>query len=194
MAKHTSKERIIHAALRRFSGDGYLSTSVDDIIEEAGVSKGSFYHAFKSKEMLGLETMEHYLQHVNQTLRNGPYQEVEDPLERTIAYVQHVEDQSSVLWKNGCMMGSFSVDLARGHPAVQKKLKTMFVGMEENLVRLFEPMVEQATHDVPSATQLARQFISLVQGAIVLSQAHGDVTIIRDSIRTFRHYLESLRD
>ncbi|GAB4197949.1 MAG: TetR/AcrR family transcriptional regulator [Wenzhouxiangellaceae bacterium] len=193
MVRVSSKDKIIDAAMRCFRSEGYLATSVDEIIAEAGVSKGSFYHAFKSKEMLGLETIEHYLQHVTQVLRQGPHQHIKDPWERVIAYVEHTEAKAAELWCQGCMMGSFSIDLAHSHPAVRAKLKSLFQAMTEEVARLFEPALAQLDHCQLNASDLANQYISQVQGAIVLGQAHGDVAVTQQCIRSFRHYLQQLK-
>ncbi|GII63248.1 TetR family transcriptional regulator [Sphaerisporangium krabiense] len=44
------RTRIIEGALRRFSQDGVSSTTLASLREESGVSVGSFYHHFASKE------------------------------------------------------------------------------------------------------------------------------------------------
>jgi AcrR family transcriptional regulator len=44
------KDRIINSAHELFSEKGYDKTTVADIIEKAGSSKGGFYHHFRSKE------------------------------------------------------------------------------------------------------------------------------------------------
>jgi TetR/AcrR family transcriptional regulator, transcriptional repressor for nem operon len=46
------KNRIIHEALRQFSRKGFMSTSISDILESVGASKGGLYNHFKSKEDL----------------------------------------------------------------------------------------------------------------------------------------------
>jgi AcrR family transcriptional regulator len=46
------KDRIIHEALRQFSSKGFMSTSISDILEAVGTSKGGLYNHFKSKEEL----------------------------------------------------------------------------------------------------------------------------------------------
>lgn len=48
----TTRGRIVAAAWKLFYKNGYDDTTIDDIIEEAHVSKGSFYHYFESKESL----------------------------------------------------------------------------------------------------------------------------------------------
>lgn len=47
-----SKTKLIQSAIKIFSQNGYEATSVDSIVEKAGVAKGTFYYYFKSKEEL----------------------------------------------------------------------------------------------------------------------------------------------
>lgn len=47
-----TRGRIVSTAWKLFYRDGYDNTTIDNIIEEAHVSKGSFYHYFDSKEAL----------------------------------------------------------------------------------------------------------------------------------------------
>jgi TetR/AcrR family transcriptional repressor of nem operon len=49
-ASMTLKEKIIHESLRQFSTKGFMSTSINDILEAVGTSKGGLYNHFKSKE------------------------------------------------------------------------------------------------------------------------------------------------
>ena len=44
-----TRQRIQKAAVDRFYRDGFARTTVDDIVVEAGVTKGAFYHHFRSK-------------------------------------------------------------------------------------------------------------------------------------------------
>lgn len=48
----TTRSRILEAAQSLLSVHGYESTTIDDIITAAGVTKGAFYHYFKSKQHL----------------------------------------------------------------------------------------------------------------------------------------------
>lgn len=50
-AKFT-KKKIVSAAWRLFYEQGYDDTTIDDIVEESGTSKGSFYHYFEGKDAL----------------------------------------------------------------------------------------------------------------------------------------------
>ena len=46
------KEELLDIAYRMFISKGYENTSVDEIIEKAGIAKGTYYYYFKSKEQM----------------------------------------------------------------------------------------------------------------------------------------------
>ena len=58
MAANQSKERILAGAKDLFLARGYTATTVDAICEKAGLTKGSFYYFFESKEDLGLGVLD----------------------------------------------------------------------------------------------------------------------------------------
>ena len=56
-----TRERLLDAALARFVREGYEATSVAEICDEAGLSKGAFYHHFASKQALFVELLDRWL-------------------------------------------------------------------------------------------------------------------------------------
>jgi AcrR family transcriptional regulator len=60
--------RILESAVKLFSTRGYSAASVDDICEEAGISKGAFYHHFKSKQALFLALLDGWLQTIDKAI------------------------------------------------------------------------------------------------------------------------------
>ena len=50
--RRTAKEKIIEAAWALFMEQGYEQTTLQEILDRAGTSKGAFYHHFRAKEDL----------------------------------------------------------------------------------------------------------------------------------------------
>ncbi len=73
-----TKAKILEAAIKLFSIRGYNKASVDDICEEAGISKGAFYHHFKSKQALFLALLDGWLQFVDQAIESTKDKTVPD--------------------------------------------------------------------------------------------------------------------
>jgi len=66
--QHRSEEtraRILESSIKLFSNHGFNAASVDDICEDAGVSKGAFYHHFESKQALFLALLDGWLQTID---------------------------------------------------------------------------------------------------------------------------------
>src|ERR1700739_4962821 len=91
-ATHSSTQpdrrtRLLDAAMQAIRQRGYSATTVDDICGAAGVTKGAFFHHFKSKEDLGVASATHFSQMAERLFGGAPYHEFADPLDRLLGYV-----------------------------------------------------------------------------------------------------------
>ena len=55
-----SKDKILHVAFSLFIQKGYRDVSLQEIVDEVGLTKGAFYHYFKGKEQLFTEVIDHF--------------------------------------------------------------------------------------------------------------------------------------
>jgi AcrR family transcriptional regulator len=63
-----TQTKIMEAAIKLFSNRGYNKASVDDICAEAGISKGAFYHHFRSKQELFLALLDGWLRTIDNAI------------------------------------------------------------------------------------------------------------------------------
>ena len=66
---------------------GYSATTVDDICGAAGLTKGAFFHHFKSKEDLAVAAAAHFSEMAERLFAGAPYRELADPLDRVLGYI-----------------------------------------------------------------------------------------------------------
>jgi len=188
-----TKTRLLDAAYALMLSKGYPATSIDDICARAGVSKGSLYHFFKSKEQLALEMLEHHMAGAKDEIEHGLDLEGCDDAERAIRYVKHVEERAEEIWRDGCLIGSFALELAETNPELRRRVSAIFRDMTEYFEQLFAPLCEaHKGPDTPPARELAEQFLMVIEGGVVLSRAHQDRRKVPQALRCFRRYLESL--
>jgi TetR/AcrR family transcriptional repressor of nem operon len=76
-----SKRKLLEAAIDLIWKSSYGAVSVDDICEKAGVNKGSFYYAFKSKSDLAVAAYERYWEHKRARM-DGIFSPQVPPLQR----------------------------------------------------------------------------------------------------------------
>src|SRR4051794_16833959 len=82
-----AKTKLLDAAMAMIRTQGYAATSVDDLCRAAGVTKGAFFHHFHTKEELGVAAAAHFGAMAAELFKDAPYQTVQDPAERVLAYV-----------------------------------------------------------------------------------------------------------
>jgi AcrR family transcriptional regulator len=63
-----TQAKIMEASIKLFSARGYNAASVDDICQEAGISKGAFYHHFASKQALFLTLLDGWLEAIDHAI------------------------------------------------------------------------------------------------------------------------------
>lgn len=63
-----TRSKIMESAIKLFSIRGYNDASVDDMCKDAGISKGAFYHHFKSKQALFLALLDGWLQAIDNAI------------------------------------------------------------------------------------------------------------------------------
>ncbi len=188
-----TQEKILKAARGLFLAKGYPTTTVDEIVEKAGVSKGSFYHAFPSKEEMGLVLLEWYQLGGEARFLDGPFAQIKDPRKRMFAYIDHIEEISKDMWGHGCLFGNLGLELAETSPKIRKKISQLFDKIIRRLEPIFEPAgVNKGTKGHPSAKELAEQFLVIMEGTILLARVYKDWKYFTRGMQNFRNYLTHL--
>ncbi|MCF8721787.1 TetR/AcrR family transcriptional regulator [Nitrospina gracilis] len=188
-----TQEKLLRTALPLILSRGYPATTVDSICDKAQVSKGSFYHAFGSKEEMGLCLLKWYHQGGENNIFHGPFNDLEDPEERMFAFLDHVEQLSKEFWGNGCLLASLGLELADTSPRIRAEVAQVFKKLSQRLEVIFEPAANgSAKNGNPSAKHLAEQFLVMLEGSIVLARAHRNWRVVNRGFAHFRSHLENL--
>ncbi len=183
-------EKLVCAAEELMLRDGYSATRVDEVIRKAGLSKGSFYHFFDSKEALGLAALEHYYADRVKRLATGSHATEPDPLRRAHAFVEHAFHVAEDLWAKGCLLANFAADAAGSSRVISEAIRKRTNELREFLTDLLSPCVTQEI----TATDLADQFLICIEGSIVLARIYDDPAYLRRGLTQYRRCLEKLKD
>ncbi|MBL8481636.1 MAG: TetR/AcrR family transcriptional regulator, partial [Rhodocyclaceae bacterium] len=85
--KRDARQKLLAAALALIRERGYAATTVDDLCARAGVTKGAFFHHFKSKDALGVAAAKHWSDLTGAFFAQAPYHAHADPLQRLLGYL-----------------------------------------------------------------------------------------------------------
>jgi TetR/AcrR family transcriptional repressor of nem operon len=189
----TGEEKLLNAGEKLLLADGYSRTSVDSVCTEAGVTKGSFYHYFKTKEDLGVRVLERWINRTASTLEAGPHQNISDPIQAVLVYVEHVADSVDTLWGSGCLVGNLSMDLASSSERMQHSVEKIFRGFVDQHAEMFKSIIIAVDNPkLPSAEGLAELFLSTIEGSIVIGKAYRKKAPVENAMRNFKSILEYL--
>jgi TetR/AcrR family transcriptional repressor of nem operon len=105
VAKLSVREKIVAAAAERFHALGYNACGVQEIVDAAGVPKGSFYNYFKAKELLAHEVLDNYWAGAGlEILADKSIA----PVERLRRHFQHIASRYKKFgFVNGCLVTKF---------------------------------------------------------------------------------------
>ncbi len=90
-----TKARILEAAIKQFSVNGYNKASVDSICEQAGVSKGAFYHHFKTKQDVFLALLDGWLTTFDKVIEASKDQPVPETFQKMTEYFPYIFQSAS---------------------------------------------------------------------------------------------------
>lgn len=189
-----AKLKLLNAALALFRERGYTDTSVDDLCRAAGVTKGTFFHYFSSKEALALAAIQHWNDVTGALFAGAPYHAVSDPRERLLAYLdfraQLVRGEAPEFT---CLLGTLVQEIFATHPALREACGEGIEAHARTLVPTIEAAKARYAPDAEwSAADLARHTQAVLQGAFVLAKAMNNPQIVLDEIAHLRRYVGHL--
>ena len=180
-----TREKLVRTAERLMLRDGYSATRVDEVIRAAGLSKGSFYHFFDSKEALGLAALEHYYTDRVARLAAGTYATETGPLRKAQGFLKHASHVAADLWTTGCLLASLAADAAGSNRAIASALKKRTSDLRALIADVLSPFATPET----AAAELADQMLVCIEGSIVLARIYDDPTYLRRGLEQFRSRL-----
>ena len=194
--RHESKTKLLDASLRVIRAKGYCATRIEDICEAAGLTKGSFFHHFDSKEELALAAADYWIEGSGKLFASAPYHTLADPLGRLLAYVDY---RKSLLQGDlpdfSCLAGTMVQEVYDTHPVIRQACDRIISEHAATLV----PDIEQAIHQHGlhpdwTAEGLALYTQATIQGAFILAKAKHNRQAAVACIDHLRRYLELLFD
>ncbi|WNG43280.1 TetR/AcrR family transcriptional regulator [Archangium minus] len=190
---HDSKTKFLDAALQVIRTKGYTATRVEDVCAVAGLTKGSFFHHFKSKEELALAAADHFAAMADQVFASGPYQRSEDPLERLLGYVDfRIALLRGALPDFTCLLGMMVQEAYDTHPAIRATCDKHLSAHATMLARDIAEAKARYAPDAPWTPESLGVFMqTVIQGAFILAKAKQGPEVAAESLRHLRRYLQT---
>jgi len=189
-----SRTRLLAAALHAIRTKGYAATTVDDICHEAGVTKGSFFHHFKSKDDLALGAVAHWRTMTEGFFASAPYHQPPDPVSRLLGYLDF---RAAILTGDlpdyTCLLGTLVQETYDTHPHIRTACERALSSHVDALASDVEAAKQLYAPNAPwTAASVAYYIQAVLQGSFIFAKAQQGPEIIRQNIEHLRRYLQDL--
>lgn len=185
--KTDTRERILHAASRLVMLHGFNHTGIGQILLDAGVPKGSFYHYFPSKDDLGYALVNAYGEAIMQHLQNSLQQHPGSSLQALQDFfLQLITVFEQDFGQCNCMLGNLGQELAGQHAGFREVLQRHFQQVERTLAAALTQAQNEGdlTRDQDTLA-LARLLFSGWEGALMRAKLEQSPLLLRQFVQHF---------
>lgn len=180
---------IIETVAPIFNRQGYVGTSMSDLTEATGLTKGALYGNFENKDALALSAFEY---NCNKLL--GALDEVleqpgtaMDKLFRLTDFYRHYDNFTRDM--GGCPILNVGVDAQFNHRILAAAARETARTIEGKIALVLEQGVNRGELKLPvTPLQFAKQLFTMIMGAVTMATVMADRKYLHNTIA----YLEVL--
>ena len=191
------KEKIIHESLKLFSLNGFLSTSILDIISAAETSKGGFYNHFTSKEDLFYQVLDESRKIWREKNLDG-LDQAEDAIGKVTQLLANYRDRYLLDAENfpgGCIFIMFAVELGDSRPHLSREVQKGFIGLKAMLKRFLEEGRDSGEFYNGINTDMTTEILfNGMLGASVNYSVDKSFDTLDNSINSLIAYIDKMRN
>ena len=193
-----TRERILDAAQALILDHGYGATTVDAVVNRAGITKGAFFHHFGSKADLARALVDRYAlldkQHLEQQMERAA-KLATDPLQQLLVLIALYEEEFQSMAEPfpGCLFASYIYENKLFDEATISVLRESTLMWRRVAKQMLEKVAAAHPPKVPvDLDSLADLFYALTEGSFIMTKTLGDKTLLARHTRHLRTYLELL--
>lgn len=187
-----TRERLIEIAADLFWKQGYQATGIAQILEAAGILRGSLYYYFPTKEDLLIAILEWRLKQLRPDVVQPVRDRLDDPIERVFGVMDGYRQLLTIFeFRLGCPVGNLALELDESHPRVRRLLSENFKNWCDGVRECLEPAAQR----FPPGTDLQKlvEFcLTTMEGAIMLARTHRSLEPYDTAVSLLRDYFERL--
>lgn len=186
----TSREKIIKTATDLFYRQGYHQTGINQIIEESGVAKATFYSNFRSKEELCIAYLRE-LDRLDTDAIKNLLNSLNNPYERYMAIIKGVKDYVQETDFRGCAFGNIAVEITEPDHLIRKEVRLH----EDRFRSILKDVVRDLKNSDPgfkrmNVDSVVDTYYLILEGAIVASKNYNDTWPLDRAVEAVEKLIE----
>jgi len=183
MAIQSRRDTIVDVANDLFHKQGYNMTSIADIANQIGITKGNLQYHFRSKEDLLVTVINLRFEQMRVVFERMERENI-DPMARLKSFVKMVSGEEDGLSNYGCTIGSINAELGKCQRQLQQKALQMFEQFRKNIERAFIQLGSK------EAQTKSMHLLSMIQGAALMSYVYRNGELLQRECRIILEWLD----
>jgi TetR/AcrR family transcriptional regulator, transcriptional repressor for nem operon len=188
-----TRDRLIQAAIDLIFKRGYANVGVQELCEQAGVKKGSFYHFFASKRDLTLAALEQHWQLYRAGIEScvsapmTPYERVRLLFDSLYRDYQSRAKNGETL--TGCAFGTLSMEVSAHDTVLREALENVFKEWAGLFKRVFQDAINIG--DLPTTTDAAlagETLLAYLEGVLLMVKTNQNPRLLQQLRPTQAHF------
>lgn len=190
-----TKNRLMDIAERLILNNGYAAMSIEEVIKDAGITKGGFFYHFDSKNALAYALMQRYREveaFVFSDLFKRSEELTSDPLQQMLVFVKLFAEMMADMEElhPGCLVASITYESHQ----VNEQVKNITAEIVLDWRNLFRDKINKinlvySPNTAVSSDDLADMLSTIIEGGIIVSRALNDPSILEKQLLEYRSYL-----
>ncbi len=190
-----TRKNIIEKSMQLFSAKGYFNTSIAEVVQATGLTKGGLYGHFRNKQEIWYAVYEECVRIWKRIVFQG-VRDIPDPLERLEKVMENSMKNylGGGVFEGGCFLLNSLVDLAGQSPTMSDHVLEGFQGFSEVVRQWLEEAAQQGMlKDGLNLGEIANFMVISLNGAAPLYAASQDPAVWQQTLAQLGFYLKSLR-
>lgn len=190
---YKTKEFIIERTASVFNTKGYVGTSLNDMIEVTGLTKGSIYGNFKNKDDVALEAFKYNFS-IMSNLFSSEIEKRKTYREKLFVYPDVVEKCIETSFpKGGCPILNTAVESDDTHPLLKQQTVFAFNRWKDKIIILLKDGIacNEFNADI-HPEQVALTILALIEGGIMIRKLTDNQKYIGNVMKSLHDYIEGL--
>jgi len=190
-----TRQFIIEKTAPIFNSKGYAGTSLTDIIDATGLTKGAIYGNFANKDEVALAAFEYNFGNITNYIAIR-IRERESAIQKLLVYPEtHRQILKLPFLKGGCPVLNTSVDADDTHPMLKEKAIAALNLWRSSVERIINKGIQ--TKEIKkntNATEFAAILVALTEGAVMQAKVSGkptELNIAMDFLEKMIHELKN---
>lgn len=188
-----TKQFIIEKTATLFNTKGYLSTSLSDITQATGLTKGSIYGNFENKDQVAIEVYKYNAGLLSQVMSRSFGDQYPTSIDKLHAFADfYRKNWRSVFSNGGCPLMNAATEADDSFPVLKKQVKISFELWTAKITAVIQKGQEnEELNSKINAEEYASLFVMLIEGGILLSKTMDDEKFLNQALDRVRKMIDT---